>query len=59
MLENTEIVEDLDKLKNIKEIDAFLIGPYDLRNSFIKKNQESKFESYLNNLFRKLKKKII
>ena len=40
MLENTEIVEDLDKLKNIKEIDAFLIGPYDLRNSFIKiKNQ--------------------
>lgn len=56
MVENTEIVEDLDKLKSIKEIDAFLIGPYDLRNSFIKKNQESKFKSYLNKIFRKLKK---
>ena len=45
MLENTEIVEDLDKLKNIKEV-MHLIGPYDLRNSFIKKNQESKFELF-------------
>ena len=56
MLENTEIIEDLDKLKKIKEIDAFLIGPYDLRNSFIKKNHGYKFESYLNSLFKKLKK---
>ena len=55
MLENTEIIQDLDKLKKIKEIDAFLIGPYDLRNSFIKKIMVTSL-SYLNSLFKKLKK---
>ena len=33
MIENTEIIENFEKIKNISDIDAFLIGPYDLSAS--------------------------
>ena len=56
MIENTEIIENFEKIKNISDIDAFLIGPYDLKNSFIKKNKELNFEKYLLNFYKYLNK---
>ena len=57
MIENTEIVKDLNNVLKIKKIDAFLVGPYDLYNSYINSGGKKKnFNRYLNKMVLTLKK---
>jgi len=55
MIENVEIIDDLKNVLKIPNIDAYLIGPYDLYNSFINNGGYKKdFEKYLNKLIKEL-----
>jgi 2-dehydro-3-deoxyglucarate aldolase len=57
MIENIEIINDLKNVIKIPNIDAYLIGPYDLYNSFINHGGSKKdFNNYLNKLIGELKK---
>ena len=57
MIENIEIINDLKNVFKIPNIDAYLIGPYDLYNSYLNHGGSKKgFKKYLNKLIHELKK---
>ena len=51
------LIDDIKNVFKIPNIDAYLIGPYDLYNSFINNGGHKKnFQKYLNKLIKEFKK---